>query len=106
MNIQRALEPCVVEKNFPKKDAHNRFLDDYKEIKQSVVAVYDLTGGIMVNMSLLVSDTTHQGLTPDKEIEKGMRISTYKHTYYVDDVDTKGRLNQLALKRIDGLNER
>lgn len=106
MNIQRALEPCIVERNHPKKDQYDRYQDDFKEERQSVIAIYELTGGIMVNMSLLVSDTTHQGLTPDKDIQRGMRISTYKGMYYVDNADPKGRLNQLALKRIEGLNER
>lgn len=106
MNIQRAMEPCVVQVNEPIKDEFSRFQDNFIDSHQSMVAIFELTGGINVNMSLMVHESTHQGLTPDKDIERGMRIVTYKGTYYVDNADPKGRLNQLALKRIEGLNER
>ena len=106
MNIQRAMEEAIIQRNEPVKDDYNRYLDNFVEDHMSEIAIYNLTGGIMVNMSLLIHDSTHQGLSPDKTITRGMRIQTQSSLYYVDDADPKGRLNQLALKRIEGLNER
>ena len=105
MSIQRDLQNVIVQRNQPVKDDYNRANDNYLDDHQSEVAIYGLTGGIMVNMSLLVHDSTHQGLSPDKSIERGMRIVTDSgKIYYVDDADTNGRLNQMALKRIEGLH--
>lgn len=106
MSIQRHLETAVVQINTPVKDDYNRPIDSYADDHQTEVAIYNLTGGIMVNMALLVHESTHQGLSPDKSIVPGNRIVTTRSTYYVDDADPSGRLNQLALKKIEGLNER
>lgn len=106
MSVYRHLEAAIVQINKPVKDEHNRYQDSYTEDHMSEVAIYSLSGGIMINMNLLVHESTHQGLSPDKSIKRGMRLICRDHAYYVDDADDSGRLNQLALKRIEGLNER
>ncbi|MCW6061609.1 hypothetical protein [Clostridium sporogenes] len=95
------MKPILLETKIKTRTPSGATKEEWKESNIIQVAIYDIDDRINTQ-SVRFNDSSHTGLTRDKDIKEGVnRLRKDDTVYNILSAKVKGRLTQLYLKVVD-----
>ena len=101
MSIIADMKPITIQKKVKVESPSGAIKEDWADVVSVGMALY-LTDDMKYTQSVRYNESTHVGLTFNKDIDKNKhRLRDGDTIYTITKINTKGRLTSLLLKVVD-----